>query len=208
MPADQPDTRPFKGKTRFQIKVTPEDIAKAKRNDSYKCVVTQAIARAIPDATRIETDTQTIRFTWEGNRYMFLTPASVQGYVIAFDAGEPLDPFSFHLRDPFPARRNVYAPKGERANRARKVARDTVIKKARTAETPLDPAAVELEAREASKAAYAASIAAENADDPITTMLQPDGRRRVPRVFKRKERAYGHRLLRINQKPAENVKTT
>ena len=105
-------------------------------------------------------------------------------------------------------RRNVYAPKGERANRARKVARDTVVKNARTAETPLDPAAVELEAREASKAAYAASIAAENPDDPITTMLQSDGRRRVPRVFKRKERAYGHRLLRINQKPAENVKTT
>ena len=46
MPADQPDTAPFKGKTRFHIKVTPDDIAKAKRNDSYKCVVTQAIDRS------------------------------------------------------------------------------------------------------------------------------------------------------------------
>jgi hypothetical protein len=202
MPADQPDTAPFKGKTRFHIKVTPDDIAKAKRNDSYKCVVTQAIARAIPDATRIETDTQTIRFTWQDSRYMFLTPASVQGYVIAFDAGEPIEPFSFHLRDPFPARRNVYAPKGDRANRARKVARDTVKKNARTMQPPPDPAQVELEAREASKAAYAASIA-ENADEPITTVQHPDGRRRVPRVFKRKERSYGYRLLRINQKPVE-----
>jgi hypothetical protein len=206
MPADQPDTAPLGGKTRFQIKVTPEDIATAKRKDSYKCVVTQAIARAIPEATRIETDTQTIRFTWQDTRYMFLTPASVQGYVIAFDAGDPIEPFSFHLRDPFAARRSVYAPKGERANRARKVARDTVKKNARTMQPPPDPAQVEIEAREAAKAAYAASIA-DNTDEPTYTTQHPDGRRRVPRVFKRKERSYGHRLLRINQKPAETIET-
>ena len=58
---------------RFKVEVTEEDISKAQRNNSYKCVVAQAIARTIPDATRIEVDTQAIRFTRAetGERWLY-----------------------------------------------------------------------------------------------------------------------------------------
>jgi len=195
-----PNGTPSPTATRYNIEVSDADIAKAKRNDSYMCVVTQAIARAIPDATRIETDTQTTRFTRNGERLMFLTPYAVTGYIIAFDAGDPIEPFTFQLRNPIHAKRQRMTEAGHKVNRARKTARQKVVKKAREAGIPLDAPEVQAEAREAAKAAYAAA-SADHAD--AKKRLTTPGRRVMPRVFKRKERAYGHRLLRINQKPVE-----
>ena len=201
----QPNGTPSPTATRFNIDVSEADIAKAKRNDSYMCVVTQAIARAIPDATRIETDTQTIRFSRNGQRLMFLTPNAVTGYIIGFDAGDPIEPFAFQLRNPIQAAHKRMTEKGHEMNRARKAARQKVVKKARAAGIPLDAPEVEAEAREAAKAAYAAAAADRaEAQQSITT----PGRRMVPRVFKRKARAYGHRLLRINQKPVDTRNLT
>ena len=185
--------------TRYNIEVSEKDIEKAKRNNSYICVVSQAIARAIPDATRIETDNQTIRFTSNGERLVFLTPYAVQGYVIGFDAGDPIEPFSFQLRNPIQAKRKRMTATGHKVNRARIKARRRAVKAAAEAGTPLDTQEIAAAAREAAKAAYteAASATAEQ-----QTVTGP-GRRVPPRVFKRKERSYGHRLLRINQKPLD-----
>jgi len=184
---------------RYNIEVTEKDIAKAKRNDSYIWVVSQAIALAISDATRIETDTQTIRFTKNGDRLVFLTPYAVQGYVIGFDAGDPIQPFSFQLRSPIKHVRHRLTETGAKVNRAQVRARRRVAKKAKHGGLPLDAAEVKREAREAAKAAYAEAVAA--GDDTQQTTTTNPGARYVPRVFKRKHRTYGHRLLRINQEP-------
>jgi hypothetical protein len=179
--------------TRIMIKVTEADIERAHRNDSYTCVVAQAIARAVPDATRIEVDSQAIRFTTEGQRRLYLTPYAVQGYVIAFDAGDPIEPFQFQLRDPRRLRRNLKTPEGAAANNAATRARRAAGKEASTARVEAPVAAP----REAAKAAYAEA----RRSAPSATVARSDrgGRKAPPRVFKKKRRAYGHRLLRINQ---------
>jgi hypothetical protein len=181
--------------TRFRIAVTDQDIAKAQRNNSYKCVVSETIARTIPDATRIETDTQTIRFTRHGERLIFLTPYVVTGYVIAFDAGDEIHPFSFQLRDPMKVKRRHFTPAGHARHVAKVRAGRQVLKEAQRRGASIDAPEVKAAAREAAKAAYRASKAAH----PGQTQVLGPGRRVTPRVFKRKARTFGMRLLRINR---------
>jgi hypothetical protein len=196
-------------KTRINVEVTERDIERAHKNDSYTCIVSQAIARTVTDATRIETDVQLIRFTRGGVRYGYLTPYAVQGYVVAFDAGDPIQPFSFQLRDPRILRRTVNTEAGKAIDRAR-----TRQKRAEASPAPPAPpegrggkppvaaskkaatGAPQAGELEAVKAAYAA------AQKSRTVAGGSDARRAPPRVFKKKTRMYGHRLLRINQEAA------
>jgi hypothetical protein len=175
-----------KQQTRWNIEVGEEDIAKAHKNDSYKCVVAQSIARTIPDASNIDVDIQSIRFTRQGERFVYLTPYAVQGYVVAFDAGEEITSFAFQLRDPRKVARRRQTEAGrvitrtaKRVQRAQKKGDVLASAKART----------ELEAV---KAAYVGA--------PRGTEAQQEGEGKTPpRVFKKRRRAYGHRMLRINQ---------
>lgn len=195
-----PDTKANRvDQKRFNIEVTEKDIQKAKRNDSYVCVVSQAIARAIPDATSIETDTQAIRFTRNGQRYVYLTPYAVQGYVIAFDAGDEIKPFSFQLRDPAKVKGKRRTPTGLKAHAAATKARKAKRKQAKASGLSLDDPDVVDDVRDAATAAYAMEI--EKATGPIVA-TSGEGRKAPPRVFRRKQRSYGHRLLRINQESA------
>jgi hypothetical protein len=195
--ADRPKERMA---TRFTVDVTEKDIARAKRNDSYICVVSQSVARARPAATNIETDTQTIRFSEHGKRFVYLTPYAVQGYVIAFDAGDPIQPFKFQLRNPIKVSQKRRTPKGASANAAATRARARVRQKARAAGLPLQDAAVVADVRQAAKAAYVEAAA----QRPGPLSVGEAGRHAPPRVFRRKQRSYGHRLLRINQVDAEH----
>lgn len=179
--------------TRVRIKVTQSDIERALRNNSYACVVAQAVARTVPDATRIEVDTQTIRMTTEGERRIYLTPYAVQGYVIAFDAGDPLEPFEFALRDPKRIRVEARTPEAKQASREAARARAAVRKAARTSSSK---GAVD-EAAKVKKAAQAAYAEVRTGGE-ISRTVSGSGHG-PPRVFKRKTRSYGHRLLRINQ---------
>ena len=183
---------------RFRIEVTPKDIARAHQNDSYKCVVAQAIARTIPDAHRIEVDTQAIRFTraTTGSRYVYLTPYAVQGYVIAFDAGDKIEPFRFNLseRGMLRAKRRVLTPAGRKAN----AAASRVRKAAKVPRPPgqFEPDSTGSNSQVNARAAYAQA----RIENPGPTVHVDDGERRAPkRVFKTRVREYGHRLLRINQ---------
>jgi len=106
-------------KSRFNIDVTAEDIAKAHVGDSYRCVVAQAIARQVPNARRIEVDVQTIRWSDQEGRHVFLTPFTAAGYVVAFDAGDEIHPFRFQLRDA------VSAPQKRPISEAAKAAKDS-----------------------------------------------------------------------------------
>jgi hypothetical protein len=187
---------------RFTVEITEKDIERAKRNDSYICVVSQAIARCIPDATRIETDTQSIRFTRQGQRLVYLTPYAVQGYVIAFDAGDPIQPFSFQLRDPAKVQTRRPTARGRVAVAAYNRVKSHVRRKARASGRSLTDPEVVADMRDAATAAYAEAAAP---NDHSERMHEPKGEGRVkspPRVFRRKQRSYGHRLLRINQQEA------
>ena len=180
-------------KTRINVEVTEADIERAHKNDSYRCVVAQAVARTVPSATNIEVDTQTVRFTVDGERRIYLTPYAVQGYVIAFDAGDPIESFSFQLRDPRRARRRVKTEAGKKAERAANRAR-----RAARVDTPAKVSTEEPNEREAAKAAYAEARKA----NPGPT-YKSEGPHAPPRVFKRKRRSYGQRLLRINAEAVE-----
>src|SRR5262245_37012527 len=105
------------------ITITEKDIEKAHRNNSYKCVVAQAVARAFPNGHHIEVDTQTIRFTDGHERKAYLTPYAVQGYVVAFDAGDRIEPFSFQLRNSVPVRQPKMTTGGKLAHQAQVRAR-------------------------------------------------------------------------------------
>jgi hypothetical protein len=202
-------------RVRFNIEVTAEDIAKAKVGDSFNCVVAQAIARQISDARKIEVDLQTVRWSDQNGRHVFLTPYSVAGYVIAFDAGDKLHPFRFMLRDAIPAAqkraqteaakaakrsRNTVRTERQREKQAAAVLADPIApaKKAAAARVQLEEAPERIKAAEAAhedlKAAYRA--AGESiAEERITETTK----RAAPTIHKKKRREYGQRILRVNQ---------
>jgi hypothetical protein len=169
------------------ITITEKDIERAHRNNSYKCVVAQAIARTLPDAHHIEVDTQTIRFTDRHERKAFLTPYAVQGYVVAFDAGDQIVPFSFQLRNPVPVRQPKMTAGGKLAHQASVRARRRARKSGSNATV-------------AAREAYAAVKAAH--PGPTNESTNAPARPAPPRVFKTKQRTYGMRVLRINQQAA------
>jgi hypothetical protein len=202
-------------KSRFNIDVTATDIAKAHVGDSYQCVVAQAIARQIPNARKIEVDLQTIRWSDDDGRHVFLTPYSAAGYVVAFDAGEELHPFRFHLRDAVPSvqkravseaaqaakkSRNKIKSEREKLERAETILADpdapadkVAIAEERVKNGPERVAAAKA-AHDDLKAAYKAT-GESTGEERITETT----RRAAPKVYKTKRREYGHRVLRVNQ---------
>jgi len=183
--------------TRIRIEVTEQDIERAHRSNSYHCVVAQAVARTVKDARSIDVDIQTIRFTRDGGRWIFLTPYAVQGYIVAFDAGDPIEPFTFELRNPMRGRRRKLTDDGRAAarayNRALYHAKKEGVETARAGDPETEgPHAV-------ARAAYAS---AKPVGSPQHTELNPGAPRNAPMMFKLKRRAYGHRVLRINQTKA------
>jgi hypothetical protein len=223
----------------IRVQVTAADIKKATRNSSMNCAVAVAIARVIPDATRIEMDTQTMRWTSGGERHIYLTPPSVIGYVIAFDAGDPIKPFGFTLnwQRRFQVKKAVTTPAGGAVAKARSAkaradkrlaavkAAAPVTAKAPTAKAPAkaptakapapkapkapagDPgAAAEYAGIVAKRAAEAEAarhqleaVAAKHKGQPRVTVSGAGRYQAPPTVWKTKVRAYGHRVLRINQ---------
>lgn len=171
----------------IRVEVQQRDIDRAVRGVSTHCAVSTAVARAFPDATRIETDSQTIRFTnGEGQRLVYLTPYSVMGYVVAFDAGDPIAPFTFTLRDPIKVRRRVTAPESRPAQAARSAARRAAEKAAvSTTKTPTK--------KTPKKAAVSTTT------EVVKRVNAGEGRAAPPRVFKTKTRNYGSRVMRANR---------
>lgn len=205
-------------KDNISIQVTQTDIDKAIVKDSSRCVVATAIARAIPDAKRISVDVQAIRFSSGGKRHTYLTPPTVAGYVVAFDAKDPIHPFRFTLRSDQHILTRTAKPPKTTAGKAGDAARQSVVnakaavKRAETKAARLKAdnappaqvkrAAAEVEAkrdtvaeREAARQSVMAAYADQPKYEPTDTSLRPA----IPKVFKRKERQYGMRQLRINQ---------
>ncbi len=185
-------------KSRVKVEVVQRDIEWGIKDDSSRCVVARAIARQFPDSTRIEVDTQTIRCTSEGKRWVWLTPLVVQNYVAQFDDGADLQPFAFTLSNPIHVRRRLTREESK-AHKAR-VGRENYRRARRKAERhgnvtdPADPAAPQTLVGNTAPGRYA-GITSE--------VVNPEARQAPPRVFKDKKRTYGARRLRINNPKVE-----
>lgn len=83
---------------RVPVDVTEYLIEDSTARDSGHCMIADAVKEAVPDATYISADIQTIRFTRGGFRYTYLTPRKAQVALIQFDQGEKPEPFAFQLR--------------------------------------------------------------------------------------------------------------
>jgi len=203
-----------KHRSRFNFDVTAQDIEKAHVNDSFNCVVAQAIARTIPAARKIEVDLQTIRWSDENGRHVFLTPYSVAGYVVAFDAGDELHPFRFMVRDAVPTvqkRAKTEAARAavktrSKATRERKRLEDAQAVLDDPTAPPEKVAAAQVRAKEAPTRIAAAETAHEElkaaykaAGESISQERITETTRRVPTIGKKKRREYGQRVLRVNQ---------
>jgi len=89
----------------LDVVCTDKDCEDGVRNTEALCVVSTAIARLLPEATRIETNRNTIRFTLPGEngkkyRVVYKTPEMVREYVRDFDAGKKPKPMKFKLLAP------------------------------------------------------------------------------------------------------------
>ena len=124
----------------YRVNVLEEDFENGIRRDSNHCAVKEAVERSIPGAKRVEVDLQTIRFSIDGERHVFLTPWQVSEYVIAFDAGddEGLHPFAFVLRPSqqvgSKVRREAFTESGQEVDRARNRVRKAKAKRAQALE--------------------------------------------------------------------------
>lgn len=75
--------------------VTEEIIATAVPKDSGRCMISDSLKAAMPQARGVESDLATIRFTDQrnGRRYIYLTPIPAQVALLDFDKGERPEPF-------------------------------------------------------------------------------------------------------------------
>ena len=206
------------------ITVTQEDIDRALRRKSGRCVVATAVARSIPDATRVEVDLQTIRFSAEGERRVYLTPPAASGYVIAFDAGDDIHPFAFRLSERHrvnvrqdkrtPAAKERIRTRARIAKAEHKLGRAQVALEQLLEEDEPDPGQVAAATKKVKDSARQVRttksthretqlrLEGEPYIDPDMTPDPDTGERRPKppaRAFKTSTRSYGSRQLRINQ---------
>ena len=198
-----------------QISVTEEDIRKGFVNDSAKCVVATTLGRTIPGATRIEVDTQTIRYTGtDGKRHVFLTPYAVYGYIVAFDAGDDIEPFAFRLwhNREITTRRQQRTEAGRAKDQADGAARREHQAKAKADIKAADPTLSPSERKLAEAESEVRTVTVRKAEakrEAVRAAIQgkaksavTEGDRSRPRrvrAYKTRVRHYGWRVMRVNQ---------
>ena len=191
-----------------RISCTQEDIDEAIQNNSSKCVVALAIAREMPNATRIRVDMHGIRVTLRGLRYHYLIPVSVEAYIVGFDAGAPIKPFQFWLRNDqrILVRRKKLTPEGKAKASAAATARRA---DQRLARVKAKPVVSETEVQAATEKAEAsrqrvAEVEQQVSGLPQTTLEHHDVPAHKQRVSPKRgnvfqgDRVYGGRVMRIN----------
>lgn len=84
--------------TRHLITVTAEDIRFGKKRNSGKCPVAFALHRVFPKArVYITKEKGTAWFDKCGKKSCLDAPRSVGRFIKRFDAGKPVQPFSFFI---------------------------------------------------------------------------------------------------------------
>lgn len=202
----------------YMIDVIREDIDLGEMRDSNRCAVKRAVARCIEGATRVEVDLQTVRFSLNGERHVFLTPWQVVQYVIDFDAGlgEEMEPFTFRLRPSAQVgsavRRDVFTEEGQKVDNARNRVRKAKAKKTAALETLSSDDATPVEVAKAeetlatidkkiekAEAAYVEERASAKASKKPLRQRVDNDKPKAPRLAKVRTRTYGIRKLRVNQ---------
>lgn len=91
-------------KTQLELDITQKDCDEGCRGTERYCVIATAIERLVPDATRIEVNVNTVRFTIKEDgktyRYAYPSPDAVRDYIKAFDAGAKAQSAKFVLDNP------------------------------------------------------------------------------------------------------------
>jgi len=82
---------------RYRIHVRTEVISCSVRGDSQHCMIRNAVAEAIPGATRIMVDLQWVRFSLNGYRYRYPLPVFAAYKLASFESGDVPESFSFSL---------------------------------------------------------------------------------------------------------------
>lgn len=83
------------------VDVTQQDIDAGERYQCDRCPVALALTRTLPGAF-VEVGNNYIRlrrFSESHSNYL-TTPDAVEGFIVAFDSGQPVDPFAFALDIP------------------------------------------------------------------------------------------------------------
>jgi hypothetical protein len=191
-----------------KVKVDQADIDRAIRDHSMKCVVVQALARTIPDAHHIDVDVATIRWTVDGERFCYLTPYTVQGYVVAFDAGDEIHPFSFQLdaRSRVPIRQRKRTDSGLAVHNAQEEVRRAKKEQKATEKTGSPVEVTRAKTKVVRAQGRLESVTAAYKGQKQQVNVGPSGRKPPPRVSRTSRRSYGHRAMRINQQPRRLVK--
>lgn len=214
---------------RRRIKITQAEIDKAKPQKSGACLVARAIAAKFPDASRIDVDQQTIRFTRNGERWVYLTPWAVQRYIVEFDAGDPIDPFEFSLTQSVQIQRRTRSESGKEVLRSGDKVQSKRRKLAATQEQLLPPptpgkptpkptpearavlAALEADVKEAEAVHEQTKAAARAAGEPQFVSDRTDIPQRSAMTergvtkSRTSKRHYGGREMRINQDRAAGL---
>ncbi len=81
----------------LMIKVTAEDIATGMKRNCHQCPVALAIRRAAPSIYYTQVGHSTIEMSSEARNYIGKTPDDVKAWMIAFDAGQQVNPMMFAL---------------------------------------------------------------------------------------------------------------
>lgn len=103
----------------IELNVTQEIINAAIPRDSGHCMFADAVRAALPFATGVSVDLQTIRYSDPATRkrYVYLTPGVAQSMLVAFDQGEREKIRPTRLRLSRPAQIVHMRPSRSRANR-------------------------------------------------------------------------------------------
>lgn len=92
------NTAKFLGKApKIKVGVSQEMVADSVQRSSSHCMVAEAIKKKFPHFTHVGVDIQTIRASdgVKGQRYIWMTPRSIQQMIVDFDRGKKPKPFSF-----------------------------------------------------------------------------------------------------------------
>ena len=179
-------TRYVQPSRRIELDLTEEIIARATARNSGHCVIADAVRAAMPDATRISVDLQTIRFSHPltGRRYVYLTPAAAQHVLIDFDQGIDPTPQEIKLGRPIhsaPINRKRFERTGEQGRR-------------RSSDDPL-ATSVELKSEGGSKTRHATKL---NGEPPPKGALAdpPKPQFKDNRRYAGQRRSFGLKMLR------------
>lgn len=103
----------------FKLYVTREIIERAQVKDSAHCMIAEAVKAARPEARFVSVDLQTIRFTEQDRRYVYLTPRVAQVALIRFDQGVKQEPWEVGLANGQSTEARVLTKSGKRQRRSK-----------------------------------------------------------------------------------------